>query len=230
MPKLPDPFLTKPTKEQIQTTREILEAIFKDPQVKYGLREFSKLKIEKVITIFEKERNKFYIHCLKRDKDILVHDKNKNLGHPEEIIRQLWLVRLIQDYRYPLERIDTEVDVYFGKEIHKKAADIMVYKEDKETPYILFELKKPKIEEGLDQLKSYLESKGSPIGVWSNGLEKVILYRPHPQQYEKGLRDIPRIDQTIEDILEEKLTLEKLSGDYNLAKNIRRIGFSKCGS
>ena len=54
MPKLPDPFSTKPTKEQIQTTREILDAIFKDPQVKYGLLEFSKLKIEEAITIFEK--------------------------------------------------------------------------------------------------------------------------------------------------------------------------------
>lgn len=72
MPKLPDPFSTKPTKEQVQTTREILDAIFKDPQVKYGLREFSKLKIEEAITIFEKEKDKFYIHCLKRDKDILV--------------------------------------------------------------------------------------------------------------------------------------------------------------
>jgi len=47
-----------------------LDAIFKDPQVKYGLREFSKLKIEEVITVFEKEKDKFYIHCLKRDKDI----------------------------------------------------------------------------------------------------------------------------------------------------------------
>jgi hypothetical protein len=46
MPELPDSFSTKPTKDQIQITREILDAIFKDPQVKYGLREFSKLKIE----------------------------------------------------------------------------------------------------------------------------------------------------------------------------------------
>ncbi|MGQ9618132.1 MAG: hypothetical protein ACUVUG_04120, partial [Candidatus Aminicenantia bacterium] len=60
MPKLLDPFSTKPTKEQVETTREILDAIFKDPQVKYGLREFSKFKIEEVITIFEKEKDKFY--------------------------------------------------------------------------------------------------------------------------------------------------------------------------
>lgn len=221
MPKLPDPFSTKPTKEQIQTTREILDAIFKDPQVKYGLREFSKLKIEEAITIFEKEKDKFYIHCLKRDKDIAVYDKSKNTGKPEEIIRQLWLVRLIKDYRYPIDRIDVEVSVYFGTEIHKKAADIVVYHADKETPYILFELKKPKAEDGIDQLKSYLESKGSPIGVWSNGSEKAILYRPYPKEYVKGLRDIPRVDQTPEDVIEERLTLEKLTSDYDLTERIR---------
>jgi type I restriction enzyme M protein len=221
MPKLPDPFSTKPTKEQIQTTREIIDAIFKDPQVKYGLREFSKLKIEEAITIFEKEKDKFYLHCLKRDKDIAVYDKSKNTGKPEEIIRQLWLVRLIKDYHYPLDRIDVEVSVYFGTEIHKKAADIVIYHKDKETPYIIFELKKPKAEDGIDQLKSYLESKGSPIGVWSNGSEKAILYRPYPKEYVKGLRDIPRVDQTAEDVIEERLTLKKLTSDYDLTERIK---------
>lgn len=221
MPKLPNPFSTKPTKEQIKITGEILDAIFKDPQVKYDLREFSKLKIEEVIIIFEKEKGRFYIHCLKRDKDIAIYDKNKNISKPEEIIRQLWLVRLIKDYRYPLDRIDVEVDVHFGTEIHKKAADIVVYQPDKETPYILFELKKPKAEEGIDQLKSYLESKGSPIGVWSNGSEKAILYRPYPKEYVKGLRDIPRVDQTPEDVIEERLTLEKLTSNYNLTERIK---------
>jgi len=221
MPKLPDPFSTKPTKEQIKTTREILDAIFKDPQVKYGLREFSKLKIEEVIAIFEKEKDKFYIHCLKRDKDVLVYDKGKNTGKPEEIIRQLWLVRLIKDYRYPLDRVDVEVDVHFGTEIHRKAADIMIYQDDKETPYIVFELKKPKVEDGIDQLKSYLNSKGSPIGVWSNGNERVILYRPYPEKFENNLRAIPRVDQTIEDVLEERLTLEKLTSDYDLSERIK---------
>lgn len=221
MPKLPDPFSTKPTKEQIKTTREILDAIFKDPQVKYGLREFTKLKIDEVLTIFEKEKNKFYVHCLKRDRDILVYDKDKNTSKPEEIIRQLWLFRLIKDYRYPLDRIDVEVDVYFGTEVHRKAADIMIYQDDKETPYIVFELKKPKIEDGIDQLKSYLNSKGSPIGVWSNGNERVILYRPYPKKFENNLRAIPRVDQTIEDVLEERLTLEKLTSDYNLSERIK---------
>lgn len=221
MPKLPDPFSTKPTKEQIQTTREILDAIFKDPQVKYGLREFSKLKIEEAITIFEKEKDKFYIHCLKRDKDILVYDKNKNTNKPEEIVRQLWLVRLIKDYRYPLDRIELEKDIRFGREIHAKAADIVVYQEDKITPYIIIEVKSPTEEKGIDQLKTYLNAEGSPIGVWSNGKARVILYRPYPKQFEDTLTEIPRVDQTINDVLEEKKTLEKLISDYDLTERIK---------
>ncbi len=221
MPKLPDPFSTKPTKEQIKTTREILDAIFKDPQVKYGLREFTKLKIEETLTIFEKEKDKFYIHCLKRDKDIAVYDKNKNTSKPEEIIRQLWLIRLIKNYRYPLERIELEKDVRFGREIHAKAADIVIYQEDKNTPYIIIEVKSPTEEKGIDQLKTYLNAEGSPIGVWSNGKERVILYRPYPKQFEDTLTEIPRVDQTINDVLEERKTLERLTSDYDLTGRIK---------
>jgi len=221
MPKLPDPFSTRPTKEQIKITREILDAIFKDPQVKYGLREFTKLKIEEVIIIFEKEKDRFYLRCLKREKDLLVYDKNKNNSKPEEIIRQLWLVRLIKDYHYPLQRIEVEKDVRFGREIHAKAADIIVYQEDKNTPYIIIEVKSPTEEKGIDQLKTYLNAEGSPIGVWSNGKERVILYRPYPKQFEDTLTEIPRVDQTITDVLEERKTLEKLTSDYDLTERIK---------
>ena len=221
MPKLPDPFSTKPTKEQIKATREILDAIFKDPQVKYGLREFSKLKIEETLTIFEKEKDKFYIRCLKRDKDILVYDKNRDTSKPEEIIRQLWLVRLIEDYRYPLNRIELEKDIRFGREIHAKAADIVVYQEDKITPYIIIEIKSPTEEKGIDQLKTYLNAEGSPIGVWSNGKARVILYRPYPRQFEDTLTEIPLVDQTINDVLQERKTIEKLTSDYDLTERIK---------
>ncbi len=221
MEKLSDTFSIKTTEERIKTTREILDAIFKDPQIKYGLREFSKLKIEEVITVFEKEKNRFYIRCLKRDKDIFVYDKNKNISKPEEIIRQLWLVRLIKDYLYPLERIELEKDILFGREIHAKAADIVVYQEDKNTPYIIIEVKSPTEEKGIDQLKTYLNAEGSPIGVWSNGKSRVILYRPYPKQFEDTLTEIPRVDQTINNVLEERKTLDKLTSDYDLTERIK---------
>jgi len=57
--------------------------------------------------------------------------------------------------------------------------------------------------------------------VWSNGKARVILYRPYPQQFEDTLTEIPRVDQTINDVLEEKKTLEKLTSDYDLTERIK---------
>ncbi len=223
MSKLPDPFSTKPTKEQIKTTREILDAIFKNPQVKYGLREFTKLKIEEALTIFEKEKGKFYIHCIKREKDILVYDKNKNKSWPEEIIRQLWLWRLIKEYQYPLNRIEVEKSVQFGGEIYTKKADIVIYKEDKITPYVVFELKQPEAKKAEQQLKSYMSGEGAEGGVWSNGFQQFILYRPYPKEYVTTLSDIPKVDQTWDDLFEEKRTYDELESSFDLSYIVKRL-------
>ena len=225
MPKLPDPFSTKPTEGQIKITREVLEMIFRDPQITHGLKEFKKqnIKPEEVITISEKEKGKYYLHCLKRDKDILVYDKNKNLARPEEIIRQLWLYILVKKYKYSLERIEVEKSVYFGREIHAKKADIVIYKEDKITPYIIFEVKEPKEKKALEQLKAYMSGEGAEAGVWSNGLEKVILYRPYPKEYITTLSDIPRADQTWDDLFEEKKFYNQLTSDFDLFYIIKRL-------
>ncbi|PJA87491.1 MAG: SAM-dependent methyltransferase [Candidatus Moranbacteria bacterium CG_4_9_14_3_um_filter_40_7] len=199
---------------------EIINKIFRDPEAQYGLKEFDVIRPDQVLEIFEKEKGKFYIKCLKRDKDILLFNEEKNLAKPEEIIRQLWIQKLLKYYNYPLERIDVEKDIRFGHEIHAKAADIVIYQKDKETPLIIIETKNPSEKKGLDQLKTYINSEGAPIGVWSNGAEKVILYRPYPREYQ-ALRDIPKVDQKIEDVLEEKLTLDKLETKYDLVRIIK---------
>jgi len=198
----------------------IINKIFRDPEIQYGLKEFDEIKPEQVLEIFEKEKGKFYIKCLRRGKDILLLNEEKNLSKPEEIIRQLWIHKLIKYYNYPLGRIDLEKDVKFGREVHAKAADIVVYQKDKITPLIIIEVKNPSEKKGLDQLKTYISSEGAPIGVWSNGIEKVVLYRPYPREFQT-LRDMPRIDQTIEDILEEKLTLADLKISYDLVKILK---------
>lgn len=203
-----------------QIANEIMNKIFRDPEVQYGLKEFDEIRPNQVLEIFEKEKGKFYIKCLKRDKDILLFNEEKNLAKPEEVIRQLWIQKLLKYYNYPLDRIDVEKDIKFGHEIHSKAADIVVYQKDKETPLIIIETKNPSEKKGLDQLKTYINSEGAPIGVWSNGVEKVILYRPYPREYQ-ALREIPRVDQKIEDVLEEKLTLDKLETKYDLVKIIK---------
>ena len=201
-------------------TSEILNKIFKDPSIQYGLKEFDNIRPDQVLEIFEKEKGKFYIKCLKRDKNILLVNEEKNITKPEEVIRQLWIYKLKNFYNYPIDRIDLEKDIRFGHEIHSKAADIIVYKKDKETPVIIIETKNPSEKKGLDQLKTYINSEGAPIGVWSNGIEKVVLYRPYPREFQT-LRDLPRVDQTIEDILDEKLTLADLKKSYDLVKILK---------
>ena len=102
--------------------------------------------------------------CLKRSIYIFIYDKNKKTGRPEEVIRQFWLIKLTREYKYPLDRIEVEKSVQFGREIRKKAADIVLYKEDKITPYIVFELKQPNAKKAEEQLKTYLSAEGAEGG------------------------------------------------------------------
>lgn len=201
--------------------REILDKIFKSPDQQYSLDEFAGIHPEDVLDIFEKEKGKFYLKCLKRNKDLLIWNEEKQTGEPEEIVRQLWIHKLIHEYRYPLERIGVEVAVDFGREVHEKAADIVVFLEDKETAWIVLEVKSPDQKDGLEQVKSYLNAKGGPLGVLTDGKTKIILYRPYPHQFENTLRDIPKADQTIQDVLEETLTIDDLDPNYDLVKIIK---------
>jgi type I restriction enzyme M protein len=211
----------EPRKEKVATD-EILDMVFKDSSVKHGLQEFSK-EILKRINAFEKEDGKFYVRCLKRGKDIFIYDKNKKTGKPEEVIRQLWLIKLTQEYKYPLDRIEVEKSVQFGLEVREKSADIVLYKEDKITPYIIFELKQPNAKKAEEQLKSYLSAEGAEGGVWSNGIQKFILYRPYPKEYITTLSDIPNVNQTWDDLFEEKKTYDELQEKFDLSFVISRL-------
>ena len=211
----------KSQKEKISAER-VLDLVFRDVSTKYRLLEFPKDFLRKV-NIFEKEKGKFYIHCLKRNKDILVYNQDKNTGAPEEIIRQLWLRKLTKDYGYPINRIEVEKSIHFGREVHAKRADIVLYKEDKITPYIIFELKEPNTKKAEEQLKSYLSAEGAEGGVWSNGKETFILYRPYPKKYITTLSDIPKVNQTWDDLFEEKKTYQQLESEFDLSYSINRL-------
>src|SRR3989344_2594813 len=203
-------------------TEEIIGKIFKDAELLYGLKEFEGAIFNAALTITEDEPNRFFIVDLKSGKKRLVFDAKKNAGKPEEIVRQLWLYKLHTRYKYPFERMETERSIHFGREIHAKAADIVVYKKDKITPYIIVEVKAPSEKKGQEQLKSYLSAEGSEIGIWSNGNDKVILYRPHPREYE-SLSEIPAADQTVDDLFEIKKVWKDLSPKFDFIKIIKRI-------
>lgn len=202
-------------------TKEILDKIFKSADQNYGLLEFSSLHPEDILNIFAKEQGKYYLKCFVRNKDLLIWNEEKQTGEPEEIVRQLWIQKLIKEYGYPLDRIIVEVAVDFGREVHEKAADIVVLQEDKETAWVILETKSPDSKDGLEQIKSYLNAKGGPIGVLSDGKAKVILYRPYPHQFENTLRNIPRASQTIQDVFESRLTIHDLETNFDLVKIIK---------
>lgn len=208
----------KPNKSE-----EVIGEIFKNQETVFGLREFDGIDVYDVLYISEQEPNRFYIKDLKSGNQKFVYDKDKKTGKPEEIVRQLWLYKLHSHYLYPYDRIETEKSVHFGREVHAKAADIVIYKKDKITPFIIVEVKNPDEKKAIDQLKSYLSSEGAEIGVWSNGKEKVVLYRPYPQEFEDSLVDIPRADQTIDDLFEIKRKWSELNPKFDFAEIIKLL-------
>ena len=139
-----------------------LAEILKDS--KYKLTQFSQEEIDSlesaIFTKTVRKESKPHTRCLVRNKDIQLK--------PEEAIRQLYLQVLNERYGYPLSRMTVEYPVNFGTE--KKKADIVIFDKDNPTSaYIIVELKRPKLKDGKDQLKSYCNATGAPIGVWTNG-------------------------------------------------------------
>ncbi len=84
-------------------------------------------------------------------------------------------------------------------------------------------MKKVNGPKAIEQLKSYLNAEGCEIGVWSNGIDKVILYRPYPKEFSNTLPDIPRADQTIDDLFEEKKTLTDIEKKGGRNFDLRQI-------
>lgn len=141
-----------------------------------------------------------YVTCSVRKKEIKLT--------PEEVVRQLFLGVLMNEYGYPAERMELEYAVSFGRE--KKRADIVVFdKQQTTTPYIMVELKKPKLKDGKEQLKSYCNATGAPIGVWSNG-ESISFYHRKDPNYFEDIPGIPKATEKLSDILSERWTIKEL--------------------
>jgi len=175
--------------------------IFSEPEVKHGLSLFTPKELEFVESLITEKDGKFFIKCQIKDK--------YKVAKPEEIVRQLWINRLLTEYGYPKERIDVEKVIYFGSRVEPGAADIVVFHEDLQHYYILFEVKRPSRTAGLEQLKSYCNAEGAPIGVWSNGDEIIRLHREEPNIFIEIPR-IPKVSETLRDVLTERWTLKWL--------------------
>ena len=154
-----------------------------------------------------------YIKCLVREKEIKLT--------PEEAVRQLYIYKLIHEYGYPTDRIQLETPIHFGREV--KRADITIMDKDRPTvPYIIVELKKPKLTEGKEQLKSYCNATGAPIGVWTNG-EQVSCYNRKDPNFFEMISDIPKAAQKLSDILSERYTYDDLRSRDKISKEKRSL-------
>src|SRR3989344_946088 len=191
----------------MSTTQTVLNKIFKNPEQE--LLMFDDLG---KLDIYEKDDGKFYIKAIsKNEEEKLVYNAKTGKSAPEEIVRQLYLVKLTKHYKYPKNMIELEKTVQFGREKNdSKRADIVVYRPDSITPKIIVEAKAPNEENDVQQLKSYLNAEGAPVGVAVNGKSLLILYRPYPKEFDDTLDDIPASDEEIEDVLAKRKTLKDL--------------------
>jgi len=179
-----------------------LSDLFRDSN--YKLTQFSDKQIarlEKDITHKDAKGGKVpYFTCLVRKKDIKLT--------PEEAVRQLYIMLLNEEYGYPLERMELEYAVSFGRE--KKRADIVIFdKNDTRAANIIVELKKPKLKDGKEQLKSYCNATGATIGIWSNG-DSISYYHRKDPNYFEDIPNIPKATEKLSDILTERWTIDDL--------------------
>ncbi|MDR2148359.1 MAG: N-6 DNA methylase [Tannerella sp.] len=181
----------------------LLQEILKDSD--YHQAQFNLIQVagfeQRIILKADKTGKEIpYTQCLVRKKEIKLT--------PEEAVRQLYLEILLDDYKYPADRIELEYNVVFGRE--KKRADIVIFDKDQTTtPYIIVELKKPKLKDGKEQLKSYCNATGAPIGVWTNGNQISYYHRKDPNYFE-DIPDIPKATEKLSDILSERWKIADL--------------------
>lgn len=194
---------------QLESIKMKLSQILKDSN--YQLTQFSQEHITKleqsIVLKSSKNGDVPYVNCLVRKKEIKLTS--------EETIRQLYLLKLHHEYGYPYERMELEYSVHFGRET--KRADIVIF--DKDNPnavYIMVELKKPKLKDGKEQLKSYCNATGAPIGVWTNG-DSISYYNRRDPNYFKDIPNIPNVHETLPDILTKRWLITDLIANDKIA-------------
>lgn len=87
----------------------IINEILKDSNYKLDLFSEKSIKYleDKIINKGYDNKPNYYVCCLIREKEIKLN--------PEEIVRQLYLYKLINEYQYPQSRIQVEYSVHFGR-------------------------------------------------------------------------------------------------------------------
>ena len=197
------------------TQPDVIQSILKDSDYHLDLftdDEIASLR-EKIFTKTTRGKETAFVTCVVRDKKIQLK--------PEEIVRQLYAARLIKEYGYTKKRVAFEYPVNFGRE--KKSADVVIFDKDRpDAAYVIVELKKPKLKDGKNQLRSYCNATGAPIGVWTNG-EQISHYHRKDPNYFEDITDVPKATQSLKDILSERFTLKDLITKDKLANERKSL-------
>lgn len=169
------------------------------------------------------KKGKYFLKCLVREKEIQVYSPAKT--NPEEIVRQLYLLKLHHEYKYVYENMQLEVDVVMGSS--SKKADIIIYdnatKKDKENIVLIIEIKKPKedMTKGIGQLESYISALPTQLGIWTDGNEENVRYR-NPDNNDKfeRFKRVPKSNESIASVLETYLKKSDLLNIVNLYRTV----------
>jgi Type I restriction-modification system methyltransferase subunit len=152
---------------------------------------------------------------------------------PEEVDAvQVFSRRLVDDYGYPREHIQTRpqfrVRIRPSDEEKSYPVDIAVFSSERrleEDLFLVVECKKKNRRDGLAQLKLYLDMSPAEIGVWYNGGDHIYIrkiHHPDGSRTYEPLPNIPRRDQRIEDIgLFKRNELLKPSNLKSVFRDIR---------
>ena len=145
--------------------------------------------------------DRLYLRCYGRDKVVR--------ATPEEVVRQLWLDRLVNQYDYPLTRIRVEEPLVLGRDATKRA-DIVITDADRpDSFYAIIEVKQVKARDGKEQLRTYTNATGAPLAVWSRGAETITWNRKDPNFFVE-IPEFPSASQTIESVVNQPWTIDDL--------------------
>ena len=138
------------------TQQNIIQTVLNDGSYRLGLFDRTEIRSlsDKVFPKTVRGKEIPHVQCIVRGTDIQLK--------PEEVVRQLYATRLVNRYGYPRNRLAFEHPILFGRE--KKRADIVIFDKDRpDSAYVIVELKKPKLSDGKNQLRSYCNATGAPI-------------------------------------------------------------------
>ncbi len=148
---------------------------------------------------------------------------------PEEYVRQNIEKRLVNEHKYPKERIAVEFTLHVGSK--KPRADIVIFSENasertQEHINIIIECKKESIspsskKDGVGQLQAYMAAcPNCEWGMWTNIKDKEVFRKVinnnNEIEFKGGYNDIPSVNESVEEIDRPKRSTLKSAVEDNL--------------